>query len=441
MAGILDRLRASWNVFTKRDVIDKQIREFYLKTSENGEPTAFRSYGGSSRPDRARQPYSVERTTISSIYTRLSVDVSDVAIRHVRLDEEDRYAGDVDSRLNSCLTVRANTDQPGRMFRQDLALTLITHGVAAIVPIEIETTTSPFETLSFDIRSLRVGTVAQWYPETVVVNVYNPIRGQREDIELPKSYVAIVENPFYSVMNEPSSTLQRLSHKLSLLDAVDEQTSSGKLDLIIQLPYVIKSEARRLQAEARRKDIEFQLRSGAYGIAYTDGTERITQLNRPVENNLLKQVEYLTKVLYSQLGLTEEILAGTASEEAMTNYHSRTINPIVEAIVESMHSTFLTQTARSQRQAIRYFRDPFKAISPTKLAELSDPLTRNEIATKNEIRILFGWKPSTDPNADKLKNANMPEQKETSAPPAQNGSEPAPLPEPTQEIPPPSKGN
>lgn len=425
MAGILDRIRASWNVFTKRDVTDKQIREFYLKTND-GQFESTRSYGGGSiRPDRTRQPYSVERTTISSIYTRLSIDVSDVSIRHVRLDDQGRYADDYPSRLNYCLTIRANTDQPGRMFRQDLALTLMTNGVAAIVPIEV--TTSPFDTMSFDIQNLRVGTVVQWYPETVVVNVYNQLLGRREDIELPKTYVAIVENPFYSVMNEPSSTLQRLSHKLSLLDAVDEQASSGKLDLIIQLPYVIKSEARKLQAEQRRKEIEFQLRSGAYGIAYTDGTERITQLNRPVENNLLKQVEYLTKVLYSQLGLTEEILAGTASEEAMTSYYSRTINPIVDAVVEAMHSTFLTQTARSQGQAVRAFRDPFKAISPTKLAELSDTLTRNEIATKNEIRVMFGWKPSDDPNADKLKNANMPQPEETPAFPAQNRSNQAAL--------------
>ena len=425
MAGILDRIRASWNVFTKRDVTDKQIREFYLKTND-GQFESTRSYGGGSiRPDRTRQPYSVERTTISSIYTRLSIDVSDVSIRHVRLDDQGRYADDYPSRLNYCLTIRANTDQPGRMFRQDLALTLITNGVAAIVPIEV--TTSPFDTMSFDIQNLRVGTVVQWYPETVVVNVYNQLLGRREDIELPKTYVAVVENPFYSVMNEPSSTLQRLSHKLSLLDAVDEQASSGKLDLIIQLPYVIKSEARKLQAEQRRKDIEFQLRSGAYGIAYTDGTERITQLNRPVENNLLKQVEYLTKVLYSQLGLTEEILAGTANEEAMTSYYSRTINPIVDAVVEAMHSTFLTQTARSQGQAVRAFRDPFKAISPTKLAELSDTLTRNEIATKNEIRVMFGWKPSDDPNADKLKNANMPQPEEKPPLPAQNRSDQAVL--------------
>ena len=431
MAGILDRIRASWNVFTKRDVTDKQIREFYLKTND-GQFESTRSYGGGSiRPDRTRQPYSVERTTISSIYTRLSIDVSDVSIRHVRLDDQGRYADDYPSRLNYCLTIRANTDQPGRMFRQDLALTLITNGVAAIVPIEV--TTSPFDTMSFDIQNLRVGTVVQWYPETVVVNVYNQLLGRREDIELPKTYVAVVENPFYSVMNEPSSTLQRLSHKLSLLDAVDEQASSGKLDLIIQLPYVIKSEARKLQAEQRRKDIEFQLRSGAYGIAYTDGTERITQLNRPVENNLLKQVEYLTKVLYSQLGLTEEILAGTANEEAMTSYYSRTINPIVDAVVEAMHSTFLTQTARSQGQAVRAFRDPFKAISPTKLAELSDTLTRNEIATKNEIRVMFGWKPSDDPNADKLKNANMPQPEETPSLPAQNRRDQAVLEDQNQE--------
>lgn len=393
------RVKNAWNAFVKPNN-EPNVDPF---EQVNTSSYAIRT----SRPDHIRPTRSVERTVIQAIYTRMSIDVSSIDIRHVRVDEHDRYASDCDSRLNDCLMVEANLDQPARSFRQDIALKLFGEGVLALVPTDV--TSDPAKTSSYDILTMRIGIIQQWLPQSVIVSVYNERTGERKELELPKRFVAIIVNPFYHVMNEPNSTLQRLNHKLALLDAVDEQSSSGKLDLIIQLPYVVKSENRKIQAENRRKDIEVQLKDGKYGIAYIDGTERITQLNRPVENNLLKQVEYLTGLLYSQLGITDEIMNGTASEEAMQNYFNRTIEPIVDAICESMARTFLTSTARTQKQRIMYFRDPFKLITVTKIAEIADKLTRNEIASSNEIRTVVGWKPSDDPRADELRNANMPQ--------------------------------
>jgi hypothetical protein len=393
MAGFTSRLKHAWNAFLNMDLVAQ-----------------FKSYGGGAsygtRPDRVRLNISNERSIISSIYARLSIDVSAIDVRHVRTDDARRYVDDIDSGLNTCLTLEANIDQAATAFRQDIALTLFDRGVAAIVPVD--TTINPAVSGSFDIRTLRVGEVVGWFPQHVRVSLYNDQTGRREEITLEKKFVAIVENPLYTVMNETSSTLQRLIRKLNLLDAVDEQSSSGKLDMIIQLPYVIKSEARRQQAEQRRKDIEFQLKGSQYGIAYTDGTEKITQLNRPAENNLLKQVEYLTNMLYSQLGLTEEVMNGTADEKAMLNYMNRTIAPILTAIVEAMRRTFLTKTARSQNQSIMFFRDPFRLVPITEVAEIADKFTRNLIASPNDIRVAIGWKPSKDPQADQLKNNNMP---------------------------------
>lgn len=358
-------------------------------------------------PSRPQFRVNSERTIISSIYTRMSIDVAAIKIEHCRVDPEtDQYIGAIKSMLNDCLNVEANLDQGGRHFRQDIALTLFGAGVAAIVPVD--TTLNPITNGSWDIKTMRVGTVLNWEPEFVRVRLYNQKTGGYEDLRLPKRIVAIVENPFYSVMNEPSSTLQRLIRKLSLLDLVDEQVSSGKMDLIIQLPYVIKSEARRQQANQRRGEIEQQLRGSKYGIAYTDGTEKITQLNRPVENNLLKTVEFLTAKLYSELGITVAIMDGSADEKTMKNYHARTIHPIVQAVVEAMRRSFLTKTARSQRQSIMAFRDPFKLVPISEIAEIADKFTRNEIASSNDIRQAIGWKPSSDPKADQLINSNMP---------------------------------
>lgn len=399
--GTIGRIKHAWNAFLNQDP-DK------LESYSSGI-----SYGH--RPDRMRFSIPNERSIISSIYTRLSIDVAAIDIRHIRRDENDRYLEDINSGLNRCLTLEANIDQAGRAFRQDIAMTLIEEGVAAIVPID--TTLDPNRTGGYDIKTMRVGTVKAWMPEHVTVSVYNIAKGYREEITLHKSYVAIVENPLYSIMNEPNSTLQRLIRKLNLLDAVDEQSSSGKLDLIIQLPYVVKSESRRLQAEQRRKDIEFQLKGSQYGIAYTDGTERITQLNRPSENNLLAQITYLTALLYSQLGLTEEVMNGTADEKAMLNYYIRTIEPMTDAILEAMRRTFLTETARAQRQWISSFRSPFKLVPVDDIAEIADKFTRNEIMTSNEIRQVIGLKPSVDPKADELRNSNMPHPDDESAPP------------------------
>jgi hypothetical protein len=336
----------------------------------------------------------------------LGIDVASVDMRHVRLDDENRYKEDMDSGLNSCLTLEANIDQAARAFRQDVVMTLFDNGVAAIVPVD--TSISPEQSGGFDILTLRVGNVVTWYPHHVRVNLYNETTGVREEITLLKTAVAIVENPLYSVMNEPNSTLQRLLRKLNLLDVVDEASASGKLDLIIQLPYVIKSEARRQQAEQRRTDIEFQLKGSQYGIAYTDGTEKITQLNRPAENNLMSQIEYLTKMLYGQLGLTEEVMNGTADEKAMLNYWNRTVEPILTAIVEAMRRSFLTKTARTQKQSVLFFKDPFRLIPIENIAEIADKFTRNEIMTANEIRGIIGFPPHSSPKADQLTNSNMP---------------------------------
>jgi putative sterol carrier protein len=388
-------LRHAWNVFTNQNATDttRPYTEYYGA-----------SYG--TRPDRVRLRIPNERSIISSIYTRLSIDVASVDMRHVRLDDEKRYVEDLDTGLNSCLTVEANIDQAARAFRQDIAMTLFDRGSAALVPVD--TSINPLETGGYDILTLRVGEIVQWYPQHVRVNVYNEKIAAREEITLHKSVVAIVENPLYSVMNEPNSTLQRLLNKLNMLDVIDQQLASGKLDLIIQLPYVIKSEARRQQAEQRRADIEFQLKGSQYGIAYTDGTEKITQLNRPAENNLMAQIEYLTAMLYGQLGLTEEVMNGTADEKAMLNYWNRTIEPVLTATVESMRRTFLTKTARTQKQSILFFRDPFRLVPIENIAEIADKFTRNEIMTSNEMRQVVGLAPHKDPKADKLINSNMP---------------------------------
>lgn len=415
MGTITDRLKHAWNAFSNQDEI----------TSDN----SFNSFGnfGESygvRPDRARSRFTNERSIISSIYTRLSIDVASVDIRHVRQDSDRRYVEEIESGLNNCLTLEANLDQAARAFRQDVAFTLFDKGVAAIVPVD--TSVNPLSTDSvggYDIKTLRVGEIITWYPKYVKVYLYNEAKGIREEITLAKTSVAIVENPLYSVMNEPNSTLQRIIRKLNMLDTIDEQSSSGKLDLIIQLPYVVKSEARRVQAEQRRKDVEFQLKGSKYGIAYTDGTEKITQLNRPIENNLLAQVTYLMQMLYGQLGLTEAVMNGTADEKAMLNYNNRTIEPALAAITEGMKRSFLTKTARSQRQSIMYFRDPFKLIPINDIAEIADKFARNEIMSSNEIRQVIGFKPSTDPKADKLLNSNMPQPLEPSVDSLPSGDE------------------
>lgn len=391
---ILDRVRKAWNVF-------RNTNEF-----DNFDPAMAPSYTRASPSRPIRQIYS-ERSIVSSVYTRIAVDVSGIVIKHTKVDDAERYIDDIDSSLNSCLTLEPNLDQSPRSFRQDIAMTLFDKGVAALVPVD--TSRDPQTNEIFDIFSLRVGEIVNWYPRHVRLSVYNENRGKREEITLEKRFVAIVENPLYAVMNETNSTLQRLIRKLSLLDAVDEASASGKLDLIIQLPYVIKSEARRNQAISRREDIEFQLRGSQYGIAYIDGTEKITQLNRPAENNLLKQVEYLTALLYNQLGLTEEVMNGTAQEEAMLNYYNRTVEPVIDAITESMQRAFLGPIKTLANEKIKYFRDPFKLVPVKEIAEIADKFTRNEILTSNEIRSFMGIPPSSDPKADKLVNSNMPQ--------------------------------
>jgi hypothetical protein len=396
VAKLGERLKHAWNSFVNGpDPLRTYGAEYSI------------GYGG--RPDRPRMHFSNERSIISSIYSRLGMDVSAIEIHHVRTDDQHRYLEDIESGLNNCLTLEANIDQAARHFRQDVAMTLFDKGVVAIVPVD--TTISPVASGGFDIQTIRVGWIQMWHPKHVRVDVYNEKRGVREEITLPKEVVAIIENPLYTIMNEPNSTLQRLIRKLNLLDSVDEASASGKLDLIIQLPYVIKSEAKRLQAEQRKADIEFQLKGSQYGIAYTDGTEKITQLNRPAENNLMGQIEYLTNLLYTQLGLTPEIMNGTADEKAMLNYMNRTIEPICDAIVEAMRRTFLTKTARTQKQDIMYFRDPFKLVpigGEGGIADIADKFTRNEILSSNELRQIVGFKPSSEPKADQLVNANMP---------------------------------
>ena len=404
MSRIGDALKHAWNVFTNQDD-QKRIQAY----------TGYYGSASSTRADRTRLTFSNERSIISSIFTRLSIDVSAVDIKHVRTDDEKRYLEDIESGLNNCLTLEANIDQAARQFRFDVVMTLCDKGVAALVPVD--TSISPEKSGGFDILTLRVGEVVSWFPQHVRVSVYNEKRGVREEITLSKSSVAIIENPLYAVMNEPNSTLQRLIHKLNLLDTVDDASASGKLDLIIQLPYVIKSEARRQQAEQRRADIEFQLKGSKYGIAYTDGTEKITQLNRPAENNLLNQIELLTGWLYAQLGLTEEVMNGTADEKAMLNYYNRTVEPFLTAMVEAMRRSFLTKTARSQKQTIMFFRDPFRLVPVESIAEIADKFTRNEIMTSNEIRQVVGMQPHSDPKADQLVNSNMP-QADTGVPPA-----------------------
>ena len=389
--GIRDRLQHAWNAFVYND-------NTYVDPQNLGGLSTF-------KPDRVHFSRGVERSIVTSVYNRLALDVSSIAIKHVRLDENGRFKEEVDSGLQNCLNVEANIDQTGRAFLQDVVMSMLDEGCVAIVPVD--TTIDPAKSGSYEINTMRTGKILEWYPAHVRVRVYNDKKGIHEELVLPKSTVAIIENPLYAVINEPNSTMQRLIRKLNLLDVVDEQTSSGKLDLIIQLPYVIKTDARRKQAEERRKDIEMQLSGSKYGIAYTDGTERITQLNRPAENNLMKQVEYLTSMLYSQLGLTQSIMDGSADDKTMLNYYNRTVEPILAAITDEIKRKFLTKTARAQKQTVMYFRDPFKLTPVVDLAEIADKFTRNEIMTSNEIRQIVGMKPAADPSADELRNKNL----------------------------------
>lgn len=397
----MTRVKSAWNAFFTTSV---------KRETEQSDGDAIYSGGSGSfsvRPDRPTLRFYNDRSIVSSIYTRMSIDVSDVDIRHVKFDDQNRYVDDVNSLLNLCLTYEPNMDQGPRSFRQDISMTLFDKGVAAIVPID--TTQDPEQVEEFDVISMRVGEIVAWYPKHVRVSVYNENLGRRQEVTLLKKYVAIIENPLHLVMNAPNSTLQRLIRKLQLLDVVDEQSSSGKLDLIIQLPYTIKSEARRQQAEQRRQDIEFQLKGSQYGIAYTDGTERITQLNRPAENNLLKQVEFLTNLLYSQLGITEDVMNGTADEKTMLNYFNRTVKPILDAIIQGMQRSLLGLEKTRKAERIRYFRDPFAFVPVSSMAELADKFGRNEVVSSNEIRGFLGMKPHKDPKADELRNSNMPQ--------------------------------
>lgn len=383
------RLKHAWNAFTGNAQMN--YRDLGMSYSY--------------RADRPRMSRGNERSIVTSVYNRIALDVAALNVQHVRLDENGRFLSVIDDGLNNCLTLEANVDQTARSFVQDVVISMFDEGSVAIVPVD--TTTDPNVSGSYDIQSLRVGQILDWYPQHIRARVYNEQTGRKEDIVVPKSAVAIIENPLYAVINEPNSTMQRLIRKLNLLDVIDEQSGSGKLDLIIQLPYVIKTEARRQQAENRRKDIENQLSGSKYGIAYTDGTEHITQLNRSVNNNLMSQIEYLTSMLYSQLGITQSILDGTADEKTMLNYNNRTIEPIISAIVDEMKRKFLTKTARSQHQSISFFRDPFKLVPVNDIAEIADKFTRNEIMTSNEIRQVVGMKPSEDPRADELRNKNL----------------------------------
>lgn len=388
--SLISRAKKAWNVFLNRDPTKYNYADV----------GASYSY----RPDRMRFTRGSERTIVNSIYNRIAMDAAAIDIKHVRLDENDRYLDIIDSGLNNCLTLEANIDQTGRAFIQDVVMSMLDEGVVAIVPID--TVGDPYME-SYSIETMRTGKIVQWHPYHVRVSLYNERTGQKEEITVSKRSVAIIENPLYSVMNEPNSTLQRLIRKLSLLDAVDEQSSAGKLDLIVQLPYTIKTEARKAQAEERRRLIETQLSGTKYGIAYTDGTEKITQLNRPIENNLMKQIEYLTSMLFSQLGLTQGILDGSADEKTMLNYYNRTVEPIMAAIADEMKRKFLTKTARSQGQSVKFFRDPFKLTPVSDLAEIADKMTRNEIMSSNEFRQVIGFRPSDDPEADELRNKNL----------------------------------
>lgn len=391
MPTLRKRIKNAWNVFTSRDPTEQPV---------------FHDYGISYgyRPDRIRLTRGNERSIVNAVYNRIAIDVASIDVKHVKTDENDVFIEEIDSFLNDVLQTEANIDQTGRNLMIDAVISLLDEGVIAIVPVDID---EDEEIDSFDVLSLRVAKIIQWYPEHVKVRVYNEKTGYKQDIVINKRSVCVVENPFYSVMNEPNSTLQRLIRKLNLLDAIDEQTGSGKLDIIIQLPYVIKTEARKKQAEDRRKDIEAQLAGSKYGIAYTDGTERITQLNRPAENNLLTQIEYLTSMLYSQLGITEEVLNGTADEKTMLNYYNRTIEPIMSAIIDEMKRKLLTWNARKEGQSIKFFRNPFKLVPVTEMAEIADKFGRNEILTPNEIRGIVGFKPSDDPQANELRNRNI----------------------------------
>lgn len=384
------RLKHAYNAFMNRD------------------PTRYyrdEGVGYSYRPDRPRLSRGNERSIVTSVFNRIALDVASMTIQHCRLDENGRFKEVVNSGLNNCLTLEANIDQTGRALIQDIVMSMFDEGSVAVIPVD--TTIDPKVTESYDILTMRTGKILEWKPNTIKARVYNDRVGEKEDIVLPKSNVAILENPFFAVVNEPNSTLQRLMRKLSLLDVTDEKTASGKLDLIIQLPYVIKTPTRRQQAEQRRQDIEDQLANSKYGVAYTDGTEKVVQLNRPLENNLMKQIEYLTNLLFSQLNITQSILDGTADEKTMLNYYNRTIEPIVAAIVDEFNRKFLTKTARTQRQAIRSFRDPFRLVPVNDIAEIADKFTRNEIMTSNEIRQVIGMKPSSDPKADQLRNSNI----------------------------------
>ena len=391
MADPLSVIKHAWGLFTN---------------TNNKNPTVKPE--GSSytiSPTRPRFTRGNERTIVTSVYNRIAIDASTMDVMHVRLDDEGRFKEPIKSNLNNCLTVEANIDQTSRAFMLDIVISLLDEGCVAVVPVK--TTLNPNNTESYDIEELRTGRIMEWFPKHVLVRLYNDETGMYQDITLPKSQVAIIENPLYTIMNEPNSTMQRLIHKLSLLDIIDEESSSGKMDLIIQLPYIIKNDTKRSQAEERRKQIEDQLRGSRYGVAYIDGTEKVTQLNRSVENNILKQVEYLTNLLYSQLGLTQTIMDGTADENAMNNYYNRTVEPVVSAIIDEFHRKFLTKTARTQGQAIMFFRDPFKLMSVTNIADTADKFTRNELLSSNEFRQIIGRKPSTDPKADMLLNKNI----------------------------------
>ena len=403
--GIGDRLQHAWNAFFYND-------NTYVNPQNLGGFSTF-------RPDRVHFSRGVEKSIVTSVYNRIALDATSIAIKHVRLDDNGRFLEEMDSGLQNCLNVEANIDQTGRAFLQDVVMSMLDEGCVAIVPVD--TTIDPAKSGSYEINTLRTGKILEWYPAHVRVRVYNDQKGIYEEVTLPKSMVGIIENPLYAVINEPNSTMQRLIRKLSLLDVVDEQTSSGKLDLIIQLPYVIKTDARKKQADERRKDIEMQLAGSKYGIAYTDGTEKITQLNRPAENNLMKQVEYLTGMLYSQLGLTQSIMDGSANDKTMLNYYNRTIEPILAAIVDEIKRKFLTKTARTQGQTIMYFRDPFKLVPVNDIAEIADKFTRNEIMTSNEIRQIVGMKPADDPSADELRNKNLNQSSEDIAAKQQSG--------------------
>ena len=394
--GIIERFQRGWNAFVNN-------RDPTYRYNELGVGYAY-------RPDRIRLTRGNERSIVTSIYNRIAIDASNITIQHARLDDEERFLSVVKSGLNNCLTLSANLDQTARAFIQDGVMSMLDEGCVALVPVD--TTVNPEKTGSYDIESIRTGKILEWYPSHIKVRVYNEKKGKKEDIVISKNAVAIIENPLYAVINEPNSTMQRLIRELNLLDSIGEQSGSGKLDLIIQLPYTIKTQARKTQAEARTKDIEMQLSGSKYGIAYADAAEKITQLNRPVENNLMKQVEYLTSMLYSQLGITQSVMDGTADEKTMLNYYNRTIEPIISAFVDEMKRKFLTKTARSQNQSIVFFRDPFKLVPVNDLAEIADKMTRNEIMSSNEFRQVIGRKPSSDPRADELRNRNISQSKE-----------------------------